>query len=272
MNEKSNNLNEAKHDECCGGEQAVRQPVEVCLFSYKLLSVSEMFFSNPELWSFFSNTRLNKIAAYPPEIANSLEPDRRLYALEQSMAAELAVCAAMKKCGRGFKPPNYGCKANAQPTISGGFVSISHTLGYAVCAIAKQPTGADVERRRAFGNAVKKRILSENETELLKNAPDLNEALLQIWTAKESFLKMTGEGIAGGMQNLELTPIGRNPSGVFTVNRFADGTAGYISTIRIEDDGSAGAEAYLSVCTAEKTLLNITHFDSIEKILTYLKD
>ena len=113
--------------------------------------------------------------------------------MEQSVAAELAICAAMKNSGRPFAPSDYAYKESGQPTIQNGHISISHTEGYAACAIAREPVGIDVERGHTFSKAAAKRILSPQE-ELMSDSTNADELLSRIWTVKESFLKMTGRG------------------------------------------------------------------------------
>ena len=171
-------------------------------------------------------------------------------ALEQSAAAELAICAAMKNSGRPFAPPDYAYKESGQPTIQNGHISISHTEGYAACAISRQPVGTDVERGHTFSKAAAKRILSPQE-ELMSDSTNADELLSRIWTVKESFLKMTGEGIPGGMRTLELIAAGDGSSDVWTIKR---GT-----------ELEAGRAVLLSIS-------GINRFESVESILEFLNE
>ena len=195
--------------------------VEICILSYAPYSVSEKHSLKHELMPFFSKTRLEKIGRLMLNPQDSSLSEKHISALEQSAAAELAICAAMKNSGRPFAPSDYAYKESGQPTIQNGHISISHTEGYAACAIAREPVGIDVEREHTFSKAAAKRILSPQE-ELLRESANADELLSRIWTVKESFLKMTGEGIPGGMRTLELIAAGDGSSDVWTIKRGTD--------------------------------------------------
>ncbi len=79
-------------------------------------------------------------------------------------------------------------------------VSISHSGDYAVCAVSRYPVGIDIEKIRPISTRVSERTFSENEKKYLSCKGELSgEALLhffEIWTAKEAYGKMKGEGIA----------------------------------------------------------------------------
>ena len=110
--------------------------VEICILSYAPYSFSEKHALKHELMPFFSETRLGKIGRWLLNPQDSSLSEKHISALEQSAAAELAICAAMKNSGRPFAPSDYAYKESGQPTIQNGHISISHTEGYAACAIA----------------------------------------------------------------------------------------------------------------------------------------
>lgn len=199
--------------------------------------------------------------------------EKHISALEQSVAAELAICAAMKNSGRPFAPPDYAYKESGQPTIQNGHISISHTEGYAACAIAREPVGIDVERGHTFSKAAAKRILSPQE-ELMSDSTNADELLSRIWPVKESFLKMTGEGIPGGMRTLELIAAGDGSSGKWIIKRGTKLEAGCAVLLSISGSGNSADfnDAYLSVCTKKKAMMHINRFESVESILEFLNE
>ena len=199
--------------------------VEICILSYAPYSFSEKHALKHELMPFFSETRLGKIGRLMLNPQDSSRSEKHISALEQSAAAELAICAAMKNSGRPFAPSDYAYKESGQPTIQNGHISISHTEGYAACAVAREPVGIDVERGHTFSKAAAKRILSPRE-ELMSDSTNADELLSRIWTVKESFLKMTGEGIPGGMRTLELIAAGDGSSGKWIIKRGTNPEAG----------------------------------------------
>lgn len=247
--------------------------VEICILSYAPYSVSEKHSLEHELMPFFSETRLGKIGRLMLNPQDSSLSEKHISALEQSAAAELAICAAMKNSGRPFAPPDYAYKESGQPTIQNGHISISHTEGYAACAIAREPVGIDVERGRTFSKAAAKRILSPQE-ELMSDSTNADELLSRIWTVKESFLKMTGEGIPGGMRTLELIAAGDGSSDVWTIKRGTEPEAGRAVHLSISGGGNSADfnDAYLSVCTKRKAMMHIKRFESVESILEFLNE
>ena len=247
--------------------------VEICILSYAPYSVSEKHSLKHELMPFFSKTRLEKIGRLMLNPQDSSLSEKHISALEQSAAAELAICAAMKNSGRPFAPSDYAYKESGQPTIQNGHISISHTEGYAACAIAREPVGIDVEREHTFSKAAAKRILSPQE-ELLRESANADELLSRIWTVKESFLKMTGEGIPGGMRTLELIAAGDGSSNVWTIKRGTEPEAGCAVLLSISGSGNSADfnDAYLSVCTKRKAMMHINRFESVESILEFLNE
>lgn len=247
--------------------------VEICILSYAPYSVSEKHSLKYELMPFFSKTRLEKIGRLMLNPQDSSLSEKHISALEQSAAAELAICAAMKNSGRPFAPSDYAYKESGQPTIQNGHISISHTEGYAACAIAREPVGIDVEREHTFSKAAAKRILSPQE-ELLRESANADELLSRIWTVKESFLKMTGEGIPGEMRTLELIAAGDGSSDVWTIKRGTEPEAGCAVLLGISGSGNSADfnDAYLSVCTKRKAMMHINRFESVESILEFLNE
>lgn len=247
--------------------------VEICILSYAPYSFSEKHALKHELMPFFSETRLEKICRWLLNPQDSSLSEKHISALEQSAAAELAICAAMKNSGRPFAPPDYAYKESGQPTIQNGHISISHTEGYAACAISRQSVGIDVEREHTFSKAAAKRILSPQE-ELLRESANEDELLSRVWTVKESFLKMTGEGIPGGMRTLELIAAGNGSSDVWTIKRGTEPEAGCAVLLSISGSGNSADfnDAYLSVCTKKKAMMHIKRFESVESVLEFLNE
>lgn len=247
--------------------------VEICILSYAPYSVSEKHSLKHELMPFFSEHRLEKIGRLILNPQDSSLSEKHISALEQSAAAELAICAAMKNSGRPFAPSDYAYKESGQPTIPNGHISISNTEGYAACAIAREPVGIDVERGHTFSKAAAKRILSPQE-ELMSDSTNADELLSRVWTVKESFLKMTGEGIPGGMRTLELIAAGDGSSDVWTIKRGTELEAGCAVLLSISGSGNSADfnDAYLSVCTKKKAMMHINRFESVESILEFLNE
>jgi len=83
--------------------------------------------------------------------------------------------------------------------VNGNHWSITHTRDYVAGAAAPWPVGVDVERVRRASNEVRDEAASSGELEMVSAIFDetQDEAFTRIWSAKEAFLKLTGEGLAG---------------------------------------------------------------------------
>ena len=88
--------------------------------------------------------------------------------------------------------------------------NISHSGSYVVCAICDHPVGVDLQQipdqaERAV--KIAKRFFSAQEQEALRVLQDRNdtEALCRLfcryWTARESYIKLTGRGLAEPFEN-----------------------------------------------------------------------
>lgn len=146
--------------------------------------------------------------------------------------------ARARKCGRG------------KPYLPGGpEFSISHSRGVIGCAVGGGPVGLDIERVRAFTPGMIKKICTPGE--LLLTGED-DSLLTQLWTCKESYMKLTGLGFAQGLHETEFCALGDRPrlSGREVVRFF--------STL-LERSGDA---FWLTLCGEQETELRIKWIDS----------
>ncbi len=94
------------------------------------------------------------------------------------------------------------CAAGCVPEVS-----ISHSGPWAAVSLEPEPHGVDVEVRREdrMIRSIADRWFLPAEAEAVRNAPEAERAelFLRFWTVKESFLKMTGEGLSAGPQTAD---------------------------------------------------------------------
>ena len=84
-------------------------------------------------------------------------------------------------------------------------VSLSHSGPYIAVAVGKSNVGVDVERKRKFNLSISRRWFRPKEHEFLTSLPEEERAhaFFRLWTLKEAALKYTGEGLAGGPENVD---------------------------------------------------------------------
>lgn len=87
------------------------------------------------------------------------------------------------------------------------YSNLSHSGEYVVCAISTEPVGCDLEEIKDAPLKVAERRFCEGEIEYLSNLnEDLRNAeFYRIWTIKESYMKMTGEGLGMGLGSFEVS-------------------------------------------------------------------
>ena len=83
---------------------------------------------------------------------------------------------------------------------SGMFVSISHSHGLCAVAVSDSEIGIDIEyidpnRPYERLKRLAKRFFATDELEYA--AADLTERFFEVWCAKESYVKYTGDGLSG---------------------------------------------------------------------------
>lgn len=79
------------------------------------------------------------------------------------------------------------------------FFSLSHSGEYVFCAASTQEIGADIQIRRSINmQSLVKKYFSEKEKQLLEQMPEREKekTFYSLWTRKEAYGKLTGEGIA----------------------------------------------------------------------------
>ena len=135
----------------------------------------------------------------------------------------------------GIKGPlQFGYSPLGKPFLAGHpeiHFNISHCRRCICCAVSDRPVGIDVEEAQ-FDPEFARAVLSPQELErvLDSDSPQMEFAVL--WTLKESFLKMTGEGVKDDMKEVL-----RGAVADFRTERYPEG--GYaISVAMLHSDSS----------------------------------
>lgn len=90
--------------------------------------------------------------------------------------------------------------------------NLTHSGDFAACAIHDRPVGIDMEAIRPVRAALSEKVCADAELSwVMPDGAFDNERFLRLWTAKEAFLKCTGEGIASDLRKIAVIE-----SGVFS--------------------------------------------------------
>lgn len=145
-----------------------------------------------------------------PEIMEHLPEERKEKILrlarkedrKQSLGAGLLLQTVLFRYGKNMDELRYG--ANGKPEIDGIYFNLSHSHDMVVCAVSERLVGCDVEKIREMKMPVAMRFFTQDEIQHIKEAKDQEAEFFRIWTIKESYMKMTGEGLKLGLENIEV--------------------------------------------------------------------
>ena len=98
--------------------------------------------------------------------------------------------------------------AHGKPMVEGLHFNISHSGARALIALARVEVGADIELPRPRRtDAIARRFYAPGEIERLFRLDDpeaRQEEFFRLWTCKEAFLKVTGEGLSRSTRSYEI--------------------------------------------------------------------
>ena len=124
--------------------------------------------------------------------------------------------------------PEVNVNAAGKPVFRGApglHFSLSQTNGAVLAALANAPVGADVERRRVIPEVVRRRLFEAEHGDL---------ELFELWTLRESWVKLTG---AGDLRDIPFSRHGGmlippNPSALCRIYEGIPGCAAAVCTLR----------------------------------------
>ena len=99
--------------------------------------------------------------------------------------------------------------ANGKPACAGICFNLSHCADLVLCAVSDVPVGCDIEKITDAPMEIAERYFSENERRYLSGAGDSSERnhrFFKLWTIRESYLKMTGEGMGLPLERIAVEP------------------------------------------------------------------
>ncbi len=152
-------------------------------------------FRNPEIFS-AGLSRLKE--ERQKRILSFRSPDDR----SRGLVAGLLLRRALHDAGISYERAVFAEAEGGKPYLcdSSLFFNLSHAGECAICAVSHQEVGADVESLIRFADdtvrmqRLAEKIMSETEMHDWKRASS-GEHLVRLWTKKESYVKLTGDGL-----------------------------------------------------------------------------
>ena len=136
-----------------------------------------------------------------------LEKTKNPLRKKQGLGAEMLLIEAMKSVAPGVKPPfEIGKGEFDKPFFSDIPLcfSLSHSGDFAACALCDAEVGIDIEHGAKYNPRLADKYYCAEEKRMLEGARDKDRAFRQIWTAKESALKLLGTGLGGSLFSVNL--------------------------------------------------------------------
>ena len=140
---------------------------------------------NPELLKGLSDTRVRKTMRY-----------RQAKDRKQSLGAGLLLNQCLKEYRIDIERIRYG--EHGKPEVEGICFNLSHSQDMVVCAVSEMPVGCDIEMIGELKEGIAERFFTENEVRYLEQfqGNKKRDEFYRLWTMKESYMKMTGEGMS----------------------------------------------------------------------------
>ena len=108
----------------------------------------------------------------------------------------------------GVQPDEIQIGDNDKPEVKGICFNLSHSGSLVICAVGTKAVGCDVEKITKAPKEAAERFFHPNENNCLNNCTQQNydEVFFRFWTMKESYVKMTGEGMSLPFDQFEVIP------------------------------------------------------------------
>lgn len=157
---------------------------------------------------YFDLTRLDAPVAPPEEVAAHVQS----YAHPGSRLRSAAAWRLLRSTLREVSPelpfaPRF--LGSGQPVLPGCRISLSHSGNLVCAAVSEFPVGVDVEQiRQRRLEPLAKRCLSGEEYRRFQASPEPAHVFYRHWTAKEAYVKLTGDGLSGFGADVELSEDG----------------------------------------------------------------
>ena len=141
-----------------------------------------------------SEQRREKVMAFKHEQGRKL-----------SASAYMLLCKALNDVYGITEKPVFEYSEHGKPSIVGYpeiHFNLSHCRSVAGCVVSSRPVGIDVEDVREYKDSLARYVLNDEEYAMVSASPQPDREFIRLWTMKESYLKLTGEGITRDLKTV----------------------------------------------------------------------
>ncbi|MDD3894070.1 MAG: 4'-phosphopantetheinyl transferase superfamily protein [Syntrophomonadaceae bacterium] len=156
-------------------------------------------------------SRLNQmINLLAPEKQKKLKSIKHPISARQVLASDLLVRAVIRdKLGWGNNAIDFFYNEYGKPGLHNKndfHFNLSHSGDWVVMAISKYEVGIDIEQVVPLDLSIAEHFFSSYENQYLNNLPLSSQLdyFFQTWTLKESYIKMTGQGLSADLTSFSV--------------------------------------------------------------------
>lgn len=136
-----------------------------------------------------------------------LEKQKLLTSRKLGIGAELLLIHALEEIKSGIMPPlDIICGKDGKPELTGGgvYFNLSHSGSFAACAVSDSPVGIDIQTEQTNNEKLALRSFSDRERDFIQKNDNSDSAYTQIWSMKESCIKLFGTGFRTPMNSFSV--------------------------------------------------------------------
>lgn len=84
--------------------------------------------------------------------------------------------------------------------------NLSHSGEYVCCALGREPVGADIQEHTGIREGLAERFFTAEDKRRLSQCrgKEREKLFFQMWSIKESYIKLTGRGLGQGLSSFEI--------------------------------------------------------------------
>ena len=129
----------------------------------------------------------------------------------QSLAAYLLLCEALEKEYGIVEKPEFSFGTHGKPFLAnhpGIHFNLSHCRSAVLCVVDSVPVGCDIEEvPETLDIDLCRYCFNDQEADSILCSPNPPLAFTELWTKKEAFLKLTGEGLTDNLREALNSPL-----------------------------------------------------------------